>query len=186
MQGITSEDVYSGIKKILPDKKAVFFDRDGTLCRDANYLSRWEDFEVLPDIDAVKILKKRGFRLIGISNQSGIARGAVVESFAREVNQVFIDRYGFDAFYCCPHHPADHCPCRKPEPAMLFEARAGHKINLKKSYVVGDKDADMLLAKTVGAKGALVLTGRQRDSVYADITVKDLKSAVDFIIKDSN
>lgn len=185
MHGITSEDVYRGIKKILPDKKAVFFDRDGTLCRDANYLSRWEDFEVFPDVKNLGLLKEKGFRLIGISNQSGIARGIIEESFAKEVNQTFIDRYCFDAFYYCPHHPADHCPCRKPEPAMLFEARARHRIDLKKSYVVGDKDADMMLAKAVGAKGILVLTGQQKRSAHADITVKGLKSAVDFIIRDS-
>ncbi len=59
----------------------------------------------------------------------------------------FIDKYWFDDFYYCPHTPNDNCACRKPEPKMLLDARAKHRINLKESYVVGDKDADMLLAK---------------------------------------
>lgn len=185
MYGITSEEVYIGIKEVLPKRKAVFFDRDGTLCRDVNYLSRWDDFEILEGMDSLKDLKEKGFVLIGVSNQSGIQRGIVDESFAKGVNQVFVDRYGFDDFYYCPHQPDEHCLCRKPEPGMLFEARAKHKINLKESYIVGDKEADMLLAKAVGAKAILVLTGQHKESSHADFTANDLKEAVALIIKDN-
>ncbi len=182
MYAVTSEDVYFAIKEILPDKKAVFFDRDGTLCRDAHYLNDWKDFEVFPEIDSLGELKKAGYALIGVSNQSGIQRGLVDESFAEAVNKVFIDKYGFDDFYYCPHHPDDHCSCRKPEPGMLLTARAEHKINLRESYVVGDKDADMMLAKAVGVKGILVRTGKQQESAYADFVVENLKGVVDLII----
>ncbi|GAB4419684.1 MAG: lipopolysaccharide heptosyltransferase II [Thermodesulfovibrionales bacterium] len=184
MYNITTDDVYLAIKKILPERPAVFFDRDGTLCRDSGYLNRWEDFKVFPEIYSLNILKNNGFLLIGVSNQSGVARGLVDESFAREVNKVFVSRYGFDDFYYCPHHPDEHCPCRKPEPGMLFEAREGHRIDLKASYVVGDKDSDMILAKSVGAKGIFVLTGQQEGSSHADFVAKDLRDAVDFIVRD--
>ncbi|MBI3592333.1 MAG: lipopolysaccharide heptosyltransferase II, partial [Nitrospirae bacterium] len=156
MDAVTSDDVYDAIKKLLPERRAVFFDRDGTLCRDAHYLNDWKDFEIFPEIERIKALKDRGFSLIGITNQSGVYRGLVEESFVKEVNRVFIDRHGFDDFYYCPHGPDEHCSCRKPEPGMLLKARARHMINLRESYVVGDKNADMLLAKAVGAKGILV------------------------------
>ena len=122
-------------------------------------------------------------QLIGISNQSGIARGIVDEGFVKDVNNMFMKEYGFDDFYYCPHHPDEHCPCRKPEPEMLLRARAQHGINLKKSYVVGDKEADMLLAKAVGAKGILVQTGELKESQDADFIAKNLTEAVNWIIK---
>jgi heptosyltransferase-2 len=177
--------VYYGIKNLLPDTAAVFFDRDGTLNRDDGYINRSEDFHVFEDIQQVSRLKENGFKLIGISNQSGIARGLVNEGFVRETNSIFIKQYGFDDFYYCPHHPDEHCPCRKPEPDMLFQARNRHKINLKKSYVVGDKESDMILAKAVGAKGILVRTDQLKESPNADFIAKNLTEAVNVILKDS-
>jgi heptosyltransferase-2 len=185
MYAITSDEVYYGIKNLLPDTAAVFFDRDNTLNRDAGYMNRFEDFHVFEDIHQVSRLKERGFKLIGMSNQSGIARGLVNEGFVKEINGIFIKQYGFDDFYYCPHHPDEHCPCRKPEPDMLFQARNKHRISLKKSYVVGDKDSDMLLAKAVGAKGILVQTGKLMESTNADFTAKNLTEAVNVILKDS-
>jgi len=185
MYAIASDDVYYGIKKILPYKRAVFFDRDGTLCGDAGYINDMNDFRIFAEVDNLKFLKERGYKLIGVSNQSGIARGVVDEGFVKEVNDIFMDRYGFDDFYYCPHHPDEHCPCRKPEPEMLLRARSKHKINLKESYVVGDKEADMLLAKAAGAKGILVQTGELKDSRHADFIARDMEEAVNFIIKDS-
>jgi heptosyltransferase-2 len=183
MYAITSDDVYYGVKKILPDKPAVFFDRDGTLNRDTGYINKYDDFHIFEDIEQVNRLKEKGFKLIGTSNQSGIARGMVNEGFVKEVNNIFIKQYGFDDFYYCPHHPDEHCPCRKPEPEMILKARGKHKVNLKKSFVVGDKEADMLLAKAVGAKGILVQTGELKESQYADFIAKDLKEAVNWILK---
>ena len=182
MYDISSDDVYLAIKKILPEKPAVFFDRDGTLCEDVNYLSRREDFRPLPGIDDLAMLKDRGFRVIGVTNQSGIGRGLVDEGFAREINDVFVERFGFDDFLYCPHLPGEYCSCRKPEPGMLHNARNKYGIDLKKSYVVGDKDADIMLAKAVGAKALLVRTGQQRDSADADYVVEGLREAVDLII----
>jgi len=184
MNDITTDDVCMAVKEILPYRSAVFFDRDGTLCRDMDYLNRWEDFKVFPDVSSINVLKNKGFLLIGVSNQSGVARGLVDESFVKMVNRVFIERYGFDDFYYCPHHPDEHCPCRKPEPGMLFEARERYRIDLKASYVVGDKDSDMILAKSVGAKGIFVLTGQQEKPSHADFVAKNLTSAVDFIVRD--
>jgi heptosyltransferase-2 len=183
MFGINSEDVYVNIRRLLPAKRAVFFDRDGTLCRDANYLNRWEDFELLSGVDRLKSLREEGFELIGVSNQSGISKGIVEKGFVENVNKLFIDKYGFTDFYYCPHNPEELCQCRKPEPEMLLKARASYGIDLKRSFVVGDKEADMLLAKAVGARGILVRTGRQNQSVHADAVVDDLDNAIKYILK---
>jgi heptosyltransferase-2 len=183
MYAITSDEVYYDIKKILPNNPAVFFDRDGTLNRDKGYTNKYDDLHIFEDINTINRLKEKGLQLIGISNQSGIARGIVDEGFVKDVNNMFMKQYGFDDFYYCPHHPDEHCPCRKPEPEMLFRARVQHGINLKKSYVVGDKEADMLLAKAVGAKGILVQTGELKESQDADFIAKNLTEAVNWIIK---
>jgi heptosyltransferase II len=185
MYAIAPDEVYYGIKNVLPEKPAVFFDRDGTLCSDAGYIGRIEDFRIFDDIQSLKLLKEKGLKMLGVSNQSGVARGIIDESFVQNVNRIFIDRYGFDDFYYCPHHPDEHCPCRKPEPEMLFRARAQHKIDLKKSYMVGDKEADMLAAKAVGAKSILVQTGELKESQNADFVAKNLRDAVNFILKQS-
>jgi heptosyltransferase-2 len=182
MWSISSDDVYIETRRLLPHKKAVFLDRDGTLCRDAGYLNSWDDFKVFPEIANLRRLKEKGFLLIGLSNQSGIARGIVERSFVEEVNRLFVETCGFDDFSYCPHHPDDHCPCRKPEPGMVIAARARHKINLRESYVVGDKDADMLLARAVGSRGILVKTGQQDTSSFADSVAANLKEAVDLIV----
>ena len=183
MDMITSEEVFKALRERVSEKRAVFFDRDGTLCKDPGYLRRMEDFEVFPEISSLAGLKERGFSLIGVSNQSGIARGLVDEEFVKRVNGIFLDTYGFEGFYYCPHHPDEHCPCRKPEPGLLLDARVDYNINLKKSFVVGDKDVDMLLARSVGATGILVKTGQDKVSAHADFVVENLVEAVDLIMR---
>lgn len=186
MYAVTAEEVFFTIKDMLPQKKAVFFDRDGTLCRDAHYLNDWKDFQVLPGIDSLRQLKDKGFLLIGITNQSGISRGLVKEAFAQDVNELFSGDYGFDDFYYCPHSPDDNCQCRKPAPGMLLKARMQHRINLKRSFVIGDKDADMVVAKAVGARALLITTGKQQASPYADAVVGSLEEAVQVILSESD
>lgn len=182
MDQITSEEVFDAVIKLVKPKKAVFFDRDGTLCRDANYLSRMEDLEIFPAAADLKRLKENGFSLIGITNQSGIARGLVAEDFVKRVNNIFIEEYGFDGFYYCPHHPEERCSCRKPEPGLLLKARNDFDIELKGSFVVGDKELDMLLAKSVGATGIHVKTGQEVFSPSADFEAGDLKEVADIIL----
>lgn len=184
MDLVTPEEVFDAVKQTVRSQRAVFFDRDGTLCKDADYLRRMEDFEVFHDIDSLNLLKKQGYRLVGISNQSGIARGLVKDDFVKKINDIFVERYGFDGFYYCSHHPDEKCPCRKPEPGLLLQAGHDFCVDFRKSFVVGDKDLDMMLAKAVGARGILVLTGKDRSSTFADYTAKNLKEAVDIITHD--
>jgi histidinol-phosphate phosphatase family protein len=148
-----------------------------------NYLKSRDDFRLLPGVGNLARLKAAGLMLIGVTNQSGVARGLVGEGFVREINNLFIKEFGFDGFFYCPHHPEEHCPCRKPEPGMINDARHTYGIDPRKSYVVGDKEADMLLARAVGARGILIRTGQQKDSPHADFVAEGLREAVDLIMK---
>lgn len=182
MDRITAEEVFAAVKRSVRTKKAVFFDRDGTLCRDAHYLSRMEDLELFPSISSLQKLKDDGFALIGITNQSGVARGLVQKEFTQNVNRIFMEQHGFDDFYYCPHHPDEHCHCRKPELGMLIRARNEHFIDLRRSFVVGDKEEDMILARAAGAQGVLVTTGKDQTSARADAVADGLESAVRIIL----
>ncbi|GBD98598.1 ADP-heptose--LPS heptosyltransferase 2 [bacterium BMS3Abin07] len=185
MDRIGADDVFQAVSEVLPGNKAVFFDRDGTLCRDVNYLSSFDGLEIFPEIAECRELKAKGFMLIGITNQSGIARGIVDENFVKKVNRLFIEKFGFDDFYYCPHHPDERCACRKPMPGMLLKARSDHGINLKKSCYIGDKESDMQAAKTAGAK-AIHITTATRDNIdYSDMKGYNLKECVSSIINDN-
>ncbi len=192
MENIPASEVFEALKKILPSQKAVFFDRDGTLCRNANYLSCWEDFEPFSDgMAELPRLKKAGFKLVGVTNQSGINRGLVKEGFVKEVGGYFTREHGFDAFYHCPHHPDEFCPCRKPSPGMLYSARRDLGINLSNSYMIGDTAADVLAARAAGAKAVLIKTGAGEfffspDFLAPDFIASSLKEAINYIMESEN
>jgi len=182
METIGVEEVFSAVRQALPSGRAVLLDRDGTICQDADYLNSWDKLNVFNDISSLNMLLNIDFNLIGITNQSGISRGIVEDGFVNDVNRMFIEEYGFSGFYYCPHHPDDMCTCRKPEPGLAIRARDEHDIDLRRSYMVGDKDADMLLGRAIGARTILVTTGKQKSSPYADFRASDLKEAVEHII----
>jgi len=184
MAEISTEEVFNALKEILPVQKAVFLDRDGTIIEDVGYLNNFNELKIFEGApENFQRLKKAGFKLIGVTNQSGIARGLIKEDFVKGSNAYLQRTLGVDDFYYCPHHPDDKCQCRKPKPMLLHKAKLKHRINLKASYVIGDKTLDVLLAKAVGAKGILVLTGHNRESEHADFIAKDLSDAVDWILR---
>jgi heptosyltransferase-2 len=184
MTAITPEEVFSSLKEIIPAKKAVFLDKDGSLIKDMNYLNSFEELEILPGTEeALKRLSRAGFTTVGITNQSGIARGLVDESFVRESNAYLQQKLGIEDFFYCPHHPDEHCQCRKPAPMLLQKAGMKHGIDLKRSFVIGDKESDVLLAKTVGAKGILLSKAVQLEITSASYVAQDMDDAVSWILK---
>ena len=183
-------------------KTAVFLDRDGTINVEVDYLSNPDDF-VLVDGSAAAIarLNEIGVLVIVVSNQSGVARGYFSEADVARVNEKMIrelEEHGarLDAIYYCPHHPDGvienyriECRCRKPGPAMVEEAQSRFKIDIDSSFVVGDHRGDVMLAKNLGARSVLVLTGHgmgekdklDREGVAPDRVARDLKEAVEYI-----
>lgn len=147
---------------------AVFLDRDGTLIRDTHYPSDPEEVELLPGVpEALRLIRSLGYRLVVVTNQSGLARGLVTpeqyQAVAARVDQL-LERAGskVDATFFCPHHPewSGPCDCRKPGLGMHRDAARNLRLDLARSWYVGDKAADVLPALETGGRGLLVRTGK--------------------------
>ncbi|GHA25546.1 D-glycero-beta-D-manno-heptose 1,7-bisphosphate 7-phosphatase [Oceanisphaera arctica] len=153
---------------------AIFLDRDGVINQDTGYVSHSDDFIFIDGvIGAMKQLKQKGYQLVVVTNQSGIARGLFSEDdFIRLTEWMdwsLADRgVDLDGIYFCPHHPTEGsgpetqvCDCRKPAPGMFLEAAQELNINLADSYMVGDKVSDMKAAEAAGVgHKILVRTGK--------------------------
>lgn len=181
-------------------RPAVFLDRDGTINVEKDYLVCPEEFELIPGAPAaIARLKRAGFLVIVVTNQSGVARGyfdvdAVHRLHEHLQRQLAAVGTGIDGFYLCPHHP-EHgvgefkidCDCRKGNPGMLLQAAAEHDIDLPRSFMVGDKLADVEAGKRAGCHSVLVLTGYGQGEAgkladEAVPVVADLPAAVDYIL----
>jgi D-glycero-D-manno-heptose 1,7-bisphosphate phosphatase len=178
----------------------VFLDRDGTLIEDAGYLDRLDRIAFFPySVDAVRLLNRAGFAVIVASNQSGVARGFVEETFIDEAHRRIADVLAgggarVDGFYYCPHHPEGRvtryrqsCDCRKPKPGLLHRAAGEHRLDLARSFVVGDRPGDIEAGAAVGAAGVQVRTGYGRNTANArgHATVDNLMEAVSWILRQS-
>jgi len=150
---------------VLPRHLAVFLDRDGTLIRDVGYLSRKQEIEVLPRVaEGLALLRKRGFKLVLVTNQSGVGRGFLTEEALHEIHDELQRRLGpFEGVYYCPQHPTAAvgayrigCDCRKPGIGMVERASRDLHLEPKASYVIGDQMRDMIMANRVGARGVLL------------------------------
>jgi D-glycero-D-manno-heptose 1,7-bisphosphate phosphatase len=152
-------------------KQAVFLDRDGTINVEKDYLYRIEDFEFTPGaIEGIKLLNDAGYLVIVVTNQSGVARGyygeADIERLHNAIDQLLkVAGARVDGWYYCPHHTAGNhpynqeCRCRKPLPGMLLTAASEQAVDLSRSWIVGDKVADIQAGVAAGCKPVLVLTG---------------------------
>ena len=154
------------------NKKAVFFDRDGTLNVDIHYLHRPEDFIWIEGAkEAIKYVNDQGYLAILVTNQSGIARGYYPEEDVRKVYDWMnaeLARIGahLDALFFCPHHPEGKvpaytkvCDCRKPATGMIDKACEAYRIDRSKSYFVGDSDGDMECADRANLTGIRYTSG---------------------------
>ncbi len=146
-------------------------DRDGTINKEINYLSKKEDIVVLPRVtEAIRFLNESGFLVIIITNQSGIARNYFSEETLEDINSHLLNELGkenarIDDIFICPHHPDDGCDCRKPNTGLLKDAASKYEIDLGSSYMVGDKFTDLETGKNAGCKTVLVLTGYGREEM---------------------
>jgi histidinol-phosphate phosphatase family protein len=144
--------------------RAVFLDRDGTLNEDPGYLSDPAQLKLLPTVkDALRRLHEGGFVLIVVSNQSGVRRGLIPEGALPKIHErlnELLRPTRIDHFKLCFHHPEDACECRKPKPKLLLDAARELGIDLKRSYMVGDKYSDLMVGKNAGCRASvLVRTG---------------------------
>lgn len=143
--------------------KAVFLDRDGVINRERGFTYRLEDFELLPGlIDALKEFRKRGYLLVVVSNQSGVAKGLYTQQNIEILHEYLIttlqkENLFFDEVYYCIHHPdVSNCICRKPDSLFVEKALARFRINPSLSFFIGDKERDIEAAQKAGVKGLLI------------------------------
>ncbi len=187
-------------------KRAVFLDRDGTINKERGYIKDPKKLVLLPRAaEAIRLLNRRSIPVIVVTNQSGIARKYYSENQMHLVNAALVkklqakDSY-VDAIYFCPHHPdfggkkyRRKCNCRKPAPGMVLKAARKFGIDPRRSYMAGDKIADVKLGQGVGAKSILLLSGwgrkewRENRNLFQplpDYRTTTLWRAVQWILKD--
>ena len=183
---------------------AVFLDRDGTINEEMGYVNHIDRFVLLPGVAAaIRRINESGLRAVVVTNQSGAARGYFPMEFIDMVHQkmkVLLREEGafLDGIYTCTHAPpregeSGGCDCRKPEIGLMERAAQDLKLDLQRSYVVGDRFKDIEMAHNAGAKAILVLTGYGKGEmeyieptckVKPDHVAEDLSAAVDWILAD--
>ena len=150
-------------------QKAIFLDRDGTINKMVGFVTKPEQFELLPSVaEAIKTINKSGYLAIVITNQPVIARGDCTFEQLQAIHNKMETELGkegafVDAIYVCPHHtdkgfPGERpeykcdCDCRKPKPGLLLQAAKDFNIDLSQSYMVGDSDRDVKAGENAGVK----------------------------------
>jgi D-glycero-D-manno-heptose 1,7-bisphosphate phosphatase len=148
--------------------KALFLDRDGVINKEKNYLYKIEDFEFLDGVfDTCRYFQEKGYIIIIITNQAGIARKKYTEKDYQllttwMINEFQKENIKISKIYHCPHHPdfTGECECRKPKPKMILDAMMDFNIDLYQSILVGDKNSDIEAGIKAGiCKNYLVSTG---------------------------
>lgn len=172
--------------------RAIFIDRDGTIMRDADYCADPKQVQIFAGIpEALRLLKSRDFKLIIITNQSGIGRGLLTINQYRAVEAEVLRQLGhglIDSTYFCPDVPGQHSRCRKPAPGMILQATREHRIDLSRSFLIGDKEIDAECGRNAGVRTIRVQTGPQYDTIgtIADWVAADLAQAAKIIIGVTN
>ena len=172
------------------DRRAVFFDRDGTLMEEEDHCDHPSRVRAIPGAaDALARLRGEGWLNVIITNQSGIGRGYFTMADYEQVNAELFRQLGqtIDAAYCCPDHPDQPSPRRKPGIGMVTEAVADYGIATEKSWFIGDKSIDVGAGRNSGCRTILVLTGygKKTQDSGADFIAKDVVEAVEIILKNS-
>ena len=151
--------------------QAVFLDRDGTLNEDPGYLSDPEQLVLLPGVpEALVALKRADFRIVVVSNQSGVGRGLIspeaLDAIHGRLDEVLAEAgASIDRYELCIHHPDDGCECRKPKPKLILDAARALGVDVARSYMIGDKSSDVNAGRRAGCRASiLVRTGAGRDA----------------------
>ena len=171
--------------------KVVFLDRDGVINVDKEYVHTIKEFDFYPEtLTALKNIQNKGYKLIIITNQSGIGRGFYSESDYVKLKHYYhseLKKKNIEVAqeYYCPHNPDISCDCRKPKISLFEKAIKKYSIDVTKSYMIGDKTSDILAGKKIGSKTILVKTGKAgNDKLFAvtpDFICENLLEASELI-----
>lgn len=176
--------------------KAVFLDRDGVINKEVGYLDNPGKFEFLPRaIQALKKLSDSEYKIVVVTNQSGVARGYFTKEILGRIHDKMrdllkVEGVSIDGIYYCPHHLDEGCSCRKPETGLIIKASKELDIELNGSFFIGDTTVDILTGKNAGLKTILVETGYGgkdgRVNIKPDYTASDLLAAAEIILGEKN
>ena len=143
--------------------KTVFLDRDGVINKEVGYLHKIQDFEFIDGVfKACLYFQSLDYQIIVVTNQSGIGRGYYNEGDFHIINNWMLEQFKnkrieiLDVFFC-PHDPESNCDCRKPKPGMFNQANEKHDIDMEKSWMIGDKEADVAAANSAGIKNTILV-----------------------------
>ena len=143
--------------------KTIFLDRDGVINKEINYLHKIDDFEFIDGVfESCQYLISLDYQIIVITNQSGISRGYYTEKDFQIITEWMIAEFQkndiiiLDIFHC-PHLPNSNCNCRKPKPGMLLDAKYKHNIDMQNSWLIGDKEIDIIAANSSGITNTILV-----------------------------
>jgi D-glycero-D-manno-heptose 1,7-bisphosphate phosphatase len=161
----------------------IILDRDGVINHESRaYIKNPDEWQAIPgSLKAIADLNRAGYQVVVATNQSGLARGLYDLGMLEKIHQKFLSQLHEEGgkiadIFFCPHHPQEGCECRKPRPGMLLKIQQKYDIDLSKTYFVGDSFTDILVARNVGCKPILVLTGN------GEITLSENASLTDTLI----
>ncbi len=177
--------------------KIIFLDRDGVISifKPEDFIKNWEEFEFIPEaIEGLKILTDSGYKIVIISNQSGIGKGIFSQKDLDEITENMkkvLNKKGTGIYkvYYCPHREDENCNCRKPKTGLFLKAKEEiGNIDFSKTFFIGDSERDIIAGKKIGTKTILVLSGQTKNKkevdkwdIKPDYIFKNLKDAAEFI-----
>ncbi len=168
-------------------KPALFIDRDGTLNKDCPYCKNESEIVMYDDVfDTIEKLSD-DYYIIIVTNQSGIGRGYFTVADLTAMNNKVkkeIEEHGgrIDGIYYCPHKPDEGCDCRKPKLGLLSQAQKDFDISMEGSFIIGDDDSDMEMARSAGVRGIRV---RRHGNIEGDFFAEDFYDVLDIVNKNA-
>ena len=164
--------------------KTIFLDRDGVINKEVHYLHKIEDFEFIDGVFKIcQYLNMLGYKIIVITNQSGISRGYYNETDFEILSNWMVDEFKkndikiLDIFHC-PHSPDSNCKCRKPKPGMLLAAKDKYNIDMQNSWLIGDKEDDIIAANNSDITNTIL--------VKSGHTINEIDSNAKYILESIN
>jgi len=173
-------------------KRALLLDRDGVINRrprEGEYITRWQEVEFLPGVpEAIQAAKRADFAVIVVTNQRCVAKELITAAELEALHRRMCDSLAsagavIDAIYYCPHDLQPACNCRKPAPGMLLTAAHEHRLDLSKSWMVGDSEVDIAAARNAGCKAARLLSPGEKADQRAEVTTTTLFEAVQVVLR---